>query len=421
MTKQTPPTTRYYRPGRLALGLLIALLLIARVEPALLLAQTPIRIDTNEHTAVFGQYIRFHLQVSSTTDIKSIVLAYRTTDTHGTTVQRMTFDPAQTISIDYIHEIEQRYIRPFVELMYWWTVEDGEQNRLITPAQTFVYDDTRFEWQTLTQDNIHIHWYQGKIEIAQMALNTAIAGLNRARQDIQVEGIEQAIDIYMYASNEDLTPALPLPTLSEALTMYETNTILTSFAPETAHLPKIERILPHEVTHALLHVVMQAGLERMPAWLSEGLATSVEYASAPNPEADLRLAEAVQRRETLPLNTLCAGFPTDPVQANLAYAQSASLINYIRNVYGRQALRDLVAAYADGATCDGGVQRVLNTSLDRLNANWLDSMLPRNPWTAFWVDNAAWLILLVLLVGVPFVFALPRRAKPRMSDQEANG
>ncbi|MBN1937114.1 MAG: hypothetical protein JW934_20820 [Anaerolineae bacterium] len=411
--KRTGKPAQQNRFRHILLGILVVLALSVQPDPAHVLAETSIQIEANEHTVVFGQHIRFHLQVSSTANIQSIVLAYRTTDTQGTNVQRMTFDPARTISVDYIHEIEQRYVRPFVELMYWWTIEDGDQNRLITPSQTFVYADNRFDWQTLAQDSVRIHWYQGEIEVAQTALNKAVVGLDRARQDIYVEGISKAIDIYMYANANDLNVALPLPTQSEALTVYETNTILTSFAPETAHMPKIERILPHEVTHALLHEVTQSDLDRVPTWLAEGLATSVEYAFVPNPDANLRLAEAIQRRETLSFSILCAGFSTDPVQANLAYAQSASLINYIRDVYGRQALRDLVAAYADGATCDGGVQRVLNMSLERLNHDWLDTLSPRSMWAAFWIDNAAWLILLVLLIGVPFLFALPHRTRVR--------
>lgn len=374
-------------------------------------ADSPIQVEANRYTVVFGQHIRFHLEVSSVADIQSVVLAYRTADVQGTSVQRMVFKPAQRISVDYVHEVAQRYIRPFVEVTYWWTIEDDNQNRLITPSQTFVYDDNRFVWQTLGQEEVRVHWYRGDVEMAQSALNTALVGLDRARQDLGVEHLERPIEIYMYAGPDDLDFALPLPAQSEALTVYETNTILTAFPPEVAYLSRITRALPHEVTHALIHAATRSDFDRVPTWLAEGLAVSVERTFAPDPDADLRLVEAVRQRQTFAFDALCAGFPTDVQAANLAYAQSASLINYIRDVYGRQALRDLIAAYADGATCGGGVQRALGMSLERLEYAWLDSLAPRSRWSALWTDNAPWMLLLMLTVGLPLLFVLPRRSR----------
>ncbi len=401
---------RHNRAGRCLPGIVVVWALIAWIGGAHAQTETSIQVQVNQYTVVFGQHIRFHLEVSSVADIRSIVLAYRTADTPGTSVQRLTFEPARQISVDYIHEIAQHYIRPFVEVTYWWTIEDSNQTRLITPSQTFVYEDNRFEWQTLSHENVRVHWYRGDLETVQVTLNTALSGLNRARQDIGLEQTAQVLDIYMYATPGDLNVALPLPARSEALTIYETGVILTAFAPEAVQLPKIKRVVPHEVTHALIHAATQNDQDRVPAWFAEGLATSLEYAFVPNPEAGQLLAEAVRRHETLPLETLCAGFPVEVEAANLAYAQSASLIDYIRDVYGRQALRDLLAAYADGATCGGGVQRVLGISLERLEYAWLDSLLPHSGWVAFWVDNAPWLILLVLTVGIPFLFVLRPQA-----------
>ena len=92
-------------------------------------------------------------------------------------------------------------------------------------------------------------------------------------------------------------------------------------------------------------------------------------------------------------------------------AGTASVIGFIRDVHGRQALRNLVAAYADGATCEGGVQRVLTMSLERLEDQWLASRLPRSALAVFWDENGAWVLLLLLLVGVPGLFILPIRMR----------
>ena len=369
----------------------------------------PIRVQVNAHDFAFGQQVRFELQVASDHPIQSIVLAYRTLDTGGTTVETMRFAPGTSVHVEHVHQVQRRYIRPFVELTYWWTIVNAAGDQLITDAQSFVYTDNRFNWQTLSDGAIRVHWYQGEIEIARQALDVAIAGLDRARQDVDVDAIRKAIEIYLYASYDDLQLALPAPFPAgmEALTLYETNVVLVAFGPQAMHIPHLRRVLPHEVTHALLHEATRSAFDQMPLWLSEGLATSVQQAFAPDPDMPSLLEEAIQERRLIPLNALCAAFPSDLARARLAYAESASFVNWIRDLYGRQALRDLVAAYADGATCTGGVQRVFNGSLDRLDAQWRETLAPPRAWAAFWDENGAWVVLALLLAGLPLAFILP--------------
>jgi hypothetical protein len=292
---------------------------------------------------------------------------------------------------------------------YWWTIITAAEDRLTTEPRTFVYADNRFDWQTLSDGIVNVHWYRGDLKVAQLALDVAVAGLNRARQDIDTHVFHRPIDIYLYASTSDLSAALAagMDSGTEALTLYETNVILVSFGPEGVNIPKLERVLPHEVTHALIHEATQSDHDHVPRWLSEGLATSVEYAFVPDPDAPSLLKQAIQEGEWLPLDTLCAAFPRDPAHSRLAYAQSASLVDYIRDRYGRQDLRDLVAAYADGATCEGGVNRVLDSTLSRLEAQWLTSLEPGSRWARLFRDAAPWLILLASFATLLIFFVWP--------------
>jgi hypothetical protein len=290
--------------------------------------------------------------------------------------------------------------------------------RLTTEPQTFAYADNRFEWQTLSQSVVTIHWYRGDMRVAQKALDAAITGLDRARQDIDINATRQPIDVYLYESADDMQAALPAgtPTGTEALTLYETSVILAASGLQEANVLDLQRILPHEVTHALVHEATQSDFDSVPLWLSEGLATSVQYTFAPDPDAQLLMKDAARDQALISLDTLCAAFPQSPARARLAYAESASVIGYIRDRYGRRALRDLVAAYGDGATCEGGVQRVLSLSLDRLQAQWSQSLAPQSGWRTFWKDSGAWAILLLLslLFVVPFVIPVRgRMAHPK--------
>ncbi len=376
-------------------------------------AQEPIQVESNRCDYVFGQQIRFSLQVSSDAPIQSVVLAFRTQDTRGTTVQTMAFEPNTALQLEYVHSISERYIQPFVQVRYWWTIENVRQEKYVTEPQTLFYDDNRFAWQTQENDIARIHWYQGQMETAVRALDVVAEGIERAQQDIPASTLSQPLEIYMYASPDDMQMTLPglLSRREQAVTLYETRIILVSFAPYPNQWVEIQRVLPHEATHVLIHQVTQSYFDRVPLWLAEGLATWVQQAFVPEPEHQQMLQEALRQNDLIPLNTLCASFPADPTRARLAYAQSASVVNFIRDAYGRQALRDLVTAFADGATCEGGVQRVLSVSLDRLQRQWRDSLLPRSPWSVFWQENGAWLILLALMTGLPLLFIYTPRQR----------
>lgn len=403
--------------GSILLSLLCVLGSLCGVSPVS--AEEPIHVQASTYSLMFGQEVRFHLQVDAPDPIRSIVLAYRTSDNPGTIVETMAFDQGTTVTVDYVHQIRERYIRPFVQVTYWWTIDSMADARLTTEPQTFVYADNRFDWQALSQNVITVHWYRGDVQAAQKALDVAISGLDRARQDIDIS-TGQPIDVYLYENVDDMQAALPAdtPAGTDALTLYETSVILVASGLQEANVLDLERILPHEVTHALIHEVTQSDYDGVPLWLSEGLATSVQYTFSPDPDAQLLMQQAARDQSLISLDTLCAAFPQSSARARLAYAESASVITYIRDRYGRQALRDLVAAYGDGATCEGGVQRVLALSLDRLQAQWSQSLAPQSGWRLFWQDSGAWVVLLALLFLVFLALVIPVRARevPRPRD-----
>lgn len=375
-------------------------------------AQTPIRVLDNSHSITFGQEMRFHLALESSAPITSIVLAYRTSDTQGTTVETMAFAPDKALDVEHVHDIGERYVRPFVLVSYWWTIVDLMGARLVTEPQQFLYTDDRFAWQTLSQDNVNLHWYQGDLKVAQQALEATLAGLEGAREALGMEDKANTgapVQVYLYATPQDLAFSLPPGTPSdlEALTLHEMNVVLTSFGPEASYIPDLQRVLSHEAAHVYLYSVTTG--TNLPLWLDEGLATSVQQNIAPDPDARTLLEQAARANTLIPLINLCAAFPSEAAGARLAYAQSASVIDLIQDRYGRRRLRQLFAAYDDGATCEGGVYRVLGVSLEGLEAQWRASLAAadpsKRPWANFWERNGAYLVLIaVLALPTAFIF-----------------
>jgi hypothetical protein len=255
----------------------------------------------------------------------------------------------------------------------------------------------------------------------------ARAGADVAPDQSKDAGQDIRADVYLYASRDDLHAALPpgSPTDVEAITLNGMNVVLVSLPPEAAYIPDLRRVLSHEMAHVLIHEVTQGAHDRLPLWLAEGLATSVQYSFAPDPLAQTMLEEAARQHAPahagalIPLLDLCAAFPREAARARLAYAQSASVIGYLKDRHGRQAVSDLIAAYVDGATCEGGVYRVLGITLDGLDAQWQASLAPQARWKTFWRLNGAWIILLLLITAFPLVFVLPLRARTAILEDKS--
>ena len=107
--------------------------------PAQVHADAPVTILASEHSYVFGEQVRFHLQAEASAPIESIVLSYRTSDTQDTTVVQLPFEAATTIDVQHVHYVSERYIRPFVEISYWWTIGGTDGAQLIhNPSSTSI-------------------------------------------------------------------------------------------------------------------------------------------------------------------------------------------------------------------------------------------------------------------------------------------
>ncbi len=128
--------------------------------------------------------------------------------------------------------------------------------------------------------------------------------------------------------------------------------------------------------HELMHVVSWQRWGRPGGyWLSEGLAT---YSVGACAGMDFDRLVAALRRDGhyVPLATLrTAFFEADDVAA---YLESASLVGYLFNQYGRDAARQM---WQQGLR---GVEAVLGRSAERLEADWLAHLDTVTPYAEPW-------------------------------------
>jgi hypothetical protein len=94
--------------------------------------------------------------------------------------------------------------------------------------------------------------------------------------------------------------------------------------------PQLERILKHELTHSFLRSLASG---RCPTWLNEGMAELMEPRSSDTYAKPL--AALFQQRREISFSVLEHPFIRfSDLQAQVAYAESLSGVEYLRNRYG---------------------------------------------------------------------------------------
>ncbi len=121
----------------------------------------------------------------------------------------------------------------------------------------------------------------------------------------------------------------------------------------------------------------------------------------------------------LPMGILCQSFPSDPGQALLAYAQSASFTQFLHDQFGEPGFNRMMAAYASGLNCEQGIEEALGASLASLEESWQrTSFTGVTLWIAF-RELLPWLLLLLVVLAGPLILvgAVIRR-RPARKDYE---
>ena len=141
----------------------------------------------------------------------------------------------------------------------------------------------------------------------------------------------------------------------------------------------LQATVAHEMTHIVLEHRTDNPFGGLPAWLHEGLATTVESDLVERfPYADI-MTRVVEQDEFVSLRGITGSFPAAGRAALNAYAQSNSLVTYIIEEWGDEGIAQLLAAYAGGVSDDEAVQAALNVSLAELERAWLGAHGVENP------------------------------------------
>ena len=386
--------------ARIALILLAPLIMAAMRTPDL-------QNGTSVRTRVditFGEQVSFSASFTGSELIARAALFLRTSPERSYSAhlaQILVADPG-TATITF--SPQELGLLPFVQISYYWQFDLADGTVLSTQEETTTYLDHRFTWRELDAESAAIFWVEGDLDWAQELQAVAEAALDDFGAILGVADARPR-RIYVYPDQTTLENSLRQAgyVRAGAHSIPELGVVLIAGDTSAESLIRLERDIPHELVHLLLYERMGSSIDNLPVWLSEGLATY--YAQTPDPLFSTTLQDAVRQGSLIEMQSLCSSIPITNEQAVLAYAQSASFIGYLLDIYGNGGVLRLLDAYEAGTSCEGGVQRVYQRSLSQLESEWKRSALGLTPGlritssTLMLLAASVLVVLLVILWG----------------------
>jgi len=338
-----------------------------------------IEVTAQDVANKFPDEVVFRLSASSDADIQKVTIRYEILPDGVPAYGVPQFEPGRQVQVTFHLSANdgRLYLAPGAEIRYHWEIEDAAGRTLSTEPAAFVYQDTRFDWQTASDGNVSVHWY-GRAD-AQSYLRVARDTLDRMSTLLGGQ-VDFPVKIWIYDDNADMLAALPRLSQGQEL---EKRTAGVRVASDTVLMLADGGgdILRHELTHVVTGVAGEGPYGGLPTWLDEG--TAMYAQSEPGEGFTSALEGAVRRDRLLSVRSMTS--PTgDPDKASLFYGEAWSLVSFLVKEYGEEKFAQLYATFKQGSTTDKALQKIYGFDQDGLEDAWRVSLglAPRQRATA---------------------------------------
>jgi len=329
-----------------------------------------LRVLDSSAEADFPGRLTFRLSAESDNDITDIRLCYRIERIDFARIvseAHIDFVPENRISLEWSLEmLKIGGLPPGSSLEYWWRIKDSDGKTITTPPSTIVFDDNRYQWESLTEGEVTLYWYRGDESFAADLMQAAIQALERLEQ-YTATNLEQPVELFIYASASDLQGSMIYPqewTGGVAFTRYGIMAI--GISPDNIEWGK--RAIAHELTHLVIHQVTLNPYNEIPTWLDEGLAVRSEGPLSGS--LSTYLDYAIEAEDFISVQSLSSPFSAYAGEAALSYAESYSLVDFLIETRGEDKMHELLYTFREGSTYDGALKEVYSFDMDGLDEEW---------------------------------------------------
>ncbi|PKB72728.1 MAG: hypothetical protein BZY75_05485 [SAR202 cluster bacterium Io17-Chloro-G7] len=370
----------------------ILLLALILVVPALMFSwphaliradQGDIDVTSVKATSLYPVGITFSISAQSSAEIEEVRVYFRNTgrvtagayrevefraadaDSAGSPESNRSIKGEATLSTG----LGGGYIPPGTEITYSFEIRDESGAVYRTPDHVALYTNTAFDWEFLTAGPITVlHYGQGSGTRAQLILDAATEALDRMAPVLGFDPTEP-VRIVAFQGFQDLFDALPLR--MKAL-QSRVRTEGMAFGDERVVLidglnPDYRGITSHEITHLVVAEVTGRANNRVPSWLSEGLA---EFGNVdPTSEYRTALDRGILTNHVPPLSALAffGGSGEDIIQA---YGQGLSVVRFLVDGYGESKVAELMKEFRSSLDINRALEAVYGFDQYALDTDW---------------------------------------------------
>lgn len=359
--------------AKLSLVALALLVLFGLIAPAPVLAAGP-RVLAISAEVTFPTMLSFKIRAQSEVNITDIRLEYRvdrSSFTDATAEGFVSFISSTSVQGGWDWDLRKTGgLPPGTVIHYWWVVTDAADNTVQTQARTVTFDDKRYEWRTLSEDKVVLHWYKGDDTFAGKLMTAAHDALDRMSRDTGAS-LAQTVNLYIYGSSQDLRGSMIFPqdwTGGVAYSSY--NSIAIGI--NTNQLDWGTSAIAHELTHLLVYQMTANPYNELPTWLNEGLAMYAE--GSLDPTYMTLLNGAISQDSLISVRSLVSPFSAYGSLSALAYAESYSLVEFLVDEYGQARMSELLDTFKGGSGYDEAFTKVYGFDMEELDSLWRQSL-----------------------------------------------
>lgn len=355
----------------------VRVLLIATVLGALLCggrgshAAPAIAIDSVGATAHFPSGITFDLSASASRPIVKADLLYAKAELETLNLASADLDPGKNVEVSLPVDFCANYVPPGIDITYRWRLTDDQGNVVESDPQVVTWQDTRFDWQQVSTDQVTVSYYTGDKAFAQQILDSAQSTIDKLQTSFDVAHT-RPIRIWAYNSKSDFQGS-QAPNSQEwiAGTAYPELQVILAVLPD-ADSQEVGRVVPHEISHQVLYQATRNPFNVPPTWLDEGLAVSNQANG--NEYFQSMVETAAEKGKLFSIRSLTSEFPYDPADASLAYAESFSVVQFILQRWGNDGMAAIITQYRAIHSTDDVLLNAIGVDVDGLDQLWKESL-----------------------------------------------
>jgi len=334
-------------------------------------AQTSLLVEMNEVWIDFPESIDFRLVASANAlSIDSVTIEYGVDALNCgdvSAVAELPLTSHDTVDLTWRWDLlEDTFIPPGSHIWWRWHITTVDGDTFVTPTETTIFLDDWFVWQTVSAENVTVHWYRGPQLLGQEILKATLDSIERLANDTGLRLIDP-VHLYVYDESFDLQASLPgAPAWAGGAAFPEYNVVLIT--ANMNHLDYAKDTTRHEIGHLVIGRLTFNCTNGLPTWLNEGLAMIAEgHEDARSIE---HFREAIDSNTILTIPQLESAFSINANRAHLSYTQSHNLTRYLIDTYGQENMLALLQTFRKGATPDNALLEIYGFNTNGLEDEW---------------------------------------------------